>query len=795
MASATTLAGLELGSDESLLMSGRDIRDFFYQFRVGEERARRNVLAGLLSPSDLSYIFDRPFDSPGYVGLNTLAMGDCNACEYAQGAHLKLILTCGAAKPEELIQMRSPYPRGLLSVGVVIDDLVCFEKILSSDLAAAQQHGSSLDIKLNAVMAKYSEVHLPTNEKKAFDNATLSSFWGVQIDGNKGLMRANETRVWPLVLISTRVVSLGLASVGLLRSIAGSFISILSLRRRLLSAMNLIFDAIAASSDDKQILRLSGPLKDELFTLATLCTLSVVNLRAKTVGTLRATDASDWGMAAVSAKIPVEIAKEAQRLSLSKSTWVKLLPPRKAWLRAKNRLDASEELPGDDEEFDVHPFWEQLARTLTFAEEWRKPHPRPVHINIGELRAHLREESRVATNHMSSRLAYALDSQVALGSLVKGRASSKPLNGELMKSIPLVLGSDLYAAYGYWPSKLNRADGPTRDSVPDPPDLPEPWWWQELCAGRTADFDDWLMSCEKTLKPYVEASQIRSPPDDLVAGKRDMKEEREVPSVEPLPANRDEAVDPGSSSTSLSAEAVAILESFDRRQVMFRRGVSAFDEPGVLDLYSGKAGVARAAVKLGAPWVITFEITRSSSEDLLSPTVQQKILRLIELKAVLVVGSALVCRSFSAAVTPNVRSSRYPRGVPWMSKAMKPKVQEGNQMADFQAEVVDACEKGEPQTLYWFENPDSSFLWRQRKFRTKFRKPDSDCLCRVDFCRFHTPWRKRTRVGTNIRLLRGLRMLCQGGHDHIQLRGQHPSLRMPWTSVAQPYPKGLLVPL
>lgn len=84
---------------------------------------------------------------------------------------------------------------------------------------------------------------------------------------------------------------------------------------------------------------------------------------------------------------------------------------------------------------------------------------------------------------------------------MKGRASSKPLNYELAKSIPHVIGSDLYAGYGFWFSKLNRADGPTRDSDPDPPDSPEPWWWQGVCNGDSAAFDAWLKDLEQRVAP------------------------------------------------------------------------------------------------------------------------------------------------------------------------------------------------------------------------------------------------------------------------------------------------------
>ena len=147
--------------------------------------------------------------------------------------------------------------------------------------------------------------------------------------------------------------------------------------------------------------------------------------------------------------------------------------------------------------YDVHPFWESLARCLQYKEEWRRPHPRSVHVNIGELRAHLLEAGRVGTNHMLKRIGYGLDSQVALGCLVKGRGSSKALNFELSKSIPICIGSDLYAAYGYWPSALNRADGPTRAAAPAEPDQPLPTWWSSLLTGDHSALDAWMADAEQ----------------------------------------------------------------------------------------------------------------------------------------------------------------------------------------------------------------------------------------------------------------------------------------------------------
>ena len=430
MASSTCLSGLVLGPSQVLAMSGRDIKDFFYQFRVSSERCLRNVLATWLSPDDLTFIFEKPFTAGGYVGLSTLAMGDLSACEYAQCSHMGILMKSGCCLPEEVLRMNCPAPRGDIALGVVIDDLICLEKLtfnLSDSLLGGHLPGGDAPRHMKLVMDEYDKAGLPVNLKKSFDGKLLASFWGVQVDGEKGLFRANDSRFWPLVLITLRISCLGVCTVSLLQSIAGSWISVLCIRRRLLSMMNLIFEAIACSSSSSQVVRLSGSLIDELFSFCIGGMMAVVNLRAKVLPEVRGTDASNWGMASVRAFVPKIVAEESLRWSLSRSLWCKLLPPQKAWLRSHDLLSPDSELPGE-EVFDTHPLWVALARCYRYSERWRRQHRRSVHINIGEIRAALREELLLSAETMSARSPFALDSQVSLGALVKGRASSRALN-------------------------------------------------------------------------------------------------------------------------------------------------------------------------------------------------------------------------------------------------------------------------------------------------------------------------------------------------------------------------------
>lgn len=326
MASATCLSGLELGDRQILAMSGRDIKDFFYQFKVSEERCLRNVLATWLTSEDLEYIFGKPFSSGGYVGLSTLAMGDLSACEYAQCSHMGILMKSGGCFPNEVLKLNSPCPRGDLALGVVIDDLICLEKInlkMDAALDGSFMHGGESSRRMQMIMDEYAVASLPLNMKKSFDGQLGASFWGIQVDGEKGIFRANDSRFWPLVLITVRVACLGVSTISLLQSIAGSWISVLCIRRRLLSMMNLIFDAIACSSGPSQVVRLSGALVDELFSFCIGGMMACFNMRAKVKGEIRASDASNWGMAAVLGKVPVPVAREAMRWSLVEvaSSW------------------------------------------------------------------------------------------------------------------------------------------------------------------------------------------------------------------------------------------------------------------------------------------------------------------------------------------------------------------------------------------------------------------------------------------------------------------------------------------
>ena len=230
-----------------------------------------------------------------WVALATQAMGDLLACEFSQSAHLSLCLRYGVLQPCELLTLRTPVPRSQVIAGVIIDDLVVMEKLFSDACP-----------RIKAAVHGYDENNLEANIKKSFFNETACRFWGGEVDGSAGLVRASSLRAWPLVVITMKVASLGYASVKLLETMAGAWISVLTMRRRMFCILDIIFEPLAIV-DGNQIVALSPALQDELCVLS--CTVS-------------ATDASCDYIAAVRAQLPKECATEFSRFALKKGPGV-----------------------------------------------------------------------------------------------------------------------------------------------------------------------------------------------------------------------------------------------------------------------------------------------------------------------------------------------------------------------------------------------------------------------------------------------------------------------------------------
>ncbi|CAE7801360.1 unnamed protein product [Symbiodinium sp. CCMP2592] len=750
-----------LSPDECVRISCADLRDYFYLFAVTPDRVERNLLRGSLTLAEARFVFGRDCRAEAEAGrrvrvaISTLGMGDCSACEYAQASHIAVLHHYGLLEGSDLLVPNRPPPRSLLSVGIVIDDLVLFDRCLRG--SGTGRPDSAGARKLDTAHAAYDAALLEANPKKSVRDAAEASFWGCKLCGDSGVLRANPARVWPVAFMTARVAALGLVTRSLLESLVGSWTAIFLIRRRALSLIDLAFQALRATRCG-DVLRLSPALADELWSWVLVAPVCVANLRAQVCDAFFTTDASDDRIACATAALPPAVALEAYRHTLQKGAWNRILSAPQAWLRAKGLLDEAARVGPT-----LRILCGALARSLQFRTTWVIPGALGQHINIKELRGLLELERRVGRLVSCARLLVGLDSQVALGAALKGRSASAGLNTLLKRSLATMFGSDLYLGLSFLASADNPSDDGTRCRSIRTASEALPPWFLALARGDPQPLDRWLA------------------------------EQPELASESAAETFRPEMVDelPKLASEATWSRPPELPERLPPRRNRAKRacGVDLSRPRGGLDLFSGSAGVARRLIARGAPWVLSFEIARSPSQDLDNHCVRQLVELLIRAKIFLTFGASPPCSSFSRAVHPPFRSAAHPRGLLHLSPTAFEKVRRGNRQADWVGHAL-SLYREHCQGHFWIEGPDGSFMWLLAGLIEEFADPHSPQLLRLDQCRFGTRWRKRSRFGVN-GCIAGARLFCQCSGPHVVLRGRSAELGRPWTSVAQCYPRPL----
>lgn len=792
MASAASLIHIILEDHEKLLMSGDDLSNFFYTFKASPERITRNFLDWKIPIGAVQHMKSFPPHLQSepfvYACLATLAMGDSAACEYAQASHLSLGLQAGAFLPEQLLTIHGRVPRDNFLCGIIIDDLILLQKVGRDAV-----EGDRLISSRASMHTIYKAVGLEAHPGKGFSNSPRATFWGAEVCGESGLVRATIARAISLVWVTLQVIRLGVCSISLLEVLCGGFVSIFTFRRRMMSLIDVCY-RIQSGRERADIIKLPDELCSELWGLIILAPLAVAELRATCSTDIFAVDASNWGEAVVQSQLSPFMAKEIHRHGLSKGTWTKLLSPYKAHERAAGRLDVVDELPDGETPFTEHIVWETAARGLPFSLAWKKRANKQRHINIGELRSFVKAEILSGSVEAPVRVPILCDSQVTLGCTVKGRSASPALNRELQKSLAPVLGYGIYSTGAYARSAHNPADDPTRGCEVRGPAIELPFWWIEASAGDFRNLD--LTLADIGLGPFDVAGipnlYSLMPRDDKLERHQNRLKRmhtrgkmratcrlKEKPAVSVSPDSDVQQNCPWSS------EVLEALLSFPREVFFLNEGVSW--PPGFLDLYSGVKGFAKSCIACGAPWVLCVDILDGPFSDLLDTSVRRRIELLLRAGVFLHTSAAPICSSFSRAITPNVRSAEHPRGCPWVRGTMLEKIHQGNSHSDWLSFIISICLS--LNIGFWVENPDSSYLWQQRAWRKLGASDFKQCF-RCDFCVFKTRWRKRTRFFMDGRLA-GIRKLCTGGHQHQILRGRSSKHKMAWTKVAEPYPRKL----
>ena len=212
--------------------------------------------------------------------------------------------------------------------------------------------------------------------------------------------------------------------------------------------------------------------------------------------------------------------------------------------------------------------------------------------------------------------------------------------------------------------------------------------------------------------------------------------------------------------------------------------------PGLLDLFSGQRGFARAFVEKGCPWAICFDLKDGEDKNLLEPQLQRDLQTLLSAGFFRAMAAGPVCASFSTAITPPWRTRAAPRGRSDLTEEQRLKISLGHRQLLFTLQLVEICLR--LAIIFWVENPDGSWFWKmdsELSWEKLLALGDCGDL-RVDQCRLGTPWRKRTRFRTNSHL-QGQRLLCNCRRPHVLLRGRNKTTGLNYTKMAESYPRKL----
>ena len=821
LASVSQLLHFFVEPYEEIRTFAEDLREFYHAFLISPQRTLRNVLKFVVKPHEVAHLkcFDKKLWKAGTLvpALGTMAMGDLNAVSYGQTSHLGCLLQSGLFSLSDFVTLQGRPSRKRWLAGLMIDDLVLLQAVPRSVSEAEKETSECAEI-ISGVREVYKKVGLPRHEGKAVFNSLRGEFWGLELDGAKAVARPSLKRSITLAFILLNILQLGQASVALLEIIAGSLVSVFQVRRRLMAILEEVYGA-QRGRERHEVVQLSRELKDEILCALALLPFAEIDFRLKPFSRVVCSDASTNAEAAVSAEIGSLATAELHKLALQKGAWSKLLSPVKAYWREKGWPEEESELP--DSSYDMNPVWRELVISQRFVKlgKIRKVRRRR-HINVGEVRAALEAERSVGAEAEDSFYIHLQDSQVSLACLVKGRSSSRSLNRELRRSIPEHLAANLRPFYGFVRSKLNPADDPTRDAAVREPSEKESSWLTDLKVGDFTAYDAFLeeLGLDRTAvaglpdeaelarqwdyngrSKIEEKRKTREKKNDAVTGdakppkfEKLEKFGKEACATSITPLSR---LEQGAEPAALPAEVTKLLRMFDSSQFEFSSCFGSLEEalasgPGFLDLFSGSRGVAKELVKQAQTWVLTFDLSHSPSENLLSPPLQGQMLRLIGCGAFRAMGAGPVCASFSTAVTPPGRNREYPEGVPWASELQQEKNRIGNLLLRFVLQAVEAC--CEAEMIFWVENPHPSWLWRQvgeLSWEPLLRRFGIGDLV-VDYCRFSTPWRKRTRFRTNGQL-QSQKLMCQCKTPHVVLRGRSKAAGLNYTKLAEAYPRKL----
>ena len=281
------LIRIQLRDNERLVISGDDLREFYYTFKVSSVRTRRNTLAVVYDAGDF-----REFTcwDPALAGrrvvpaLAALAMGDSLAVELAQASHLGLLQKeVGACRASELVVYRAPFPRGPFSEILAIDDHVGIQAVSTSTSPSARRDREVFQ-KADGV---YPAVGLCRHPKKKVREADNHTGVGGEIEGRIGTIAAPRLRIAVLIAFALEQIRLRSSTPRLFTCSVICWVQVFLYRRPLVSIFTEVFrihssvEAARPAPGGEAVFGLTPVVLNELLCACLLAPFACTNLRAK----------------------------------------------------------------------------------------------------------------------------------------------------------------------------------------------------------------------------------------------------------------------------------------------------------------------------------------------------------------------------------------------------------------------------------------------------------------------------------------------------------------------------------
>ena len=348
---AYLLSDLVLDPGEVVDMWASDLSDMYHQFIVTEARAASNHVAFHLSAREARGFPEAWRRAPAkwshrgswVAAFATLPMGDGSAVDFACRAHEEVLLECGAVAPEALVRARCPLPAARRLDLLVVDDHCVLLRRPRGDRVSGRGVADSL----GRARAAYSAAGLEENAGKGFSEKRRATVLGAHVDGEAGLIHADFDKLLRLALLSARVSRLRRVHGAVVRRLVAGWVFALGFARPGLAVFHSVFRWLGPVSQDGVRRALPRSVASELLAISVLSPLLLSDLRAQVSTTLFASDASEFGLGVVSAKISPELAREAWRTRERRGQYTRLAPAATTWARSWG-LSAGE--PGIEED-------------------------------------------------------------------------------------------------------------------------------------------------------------------------------------------------------------------------------------------------------------------------------------------------------------------------------------------------------------------------------------------------------------------------------------------------------------